>query len=122
MAASTGERGRHRLGGLVRSGARRLYRRPELCGGKGKHAGADCATGRACFWPRPSCLALFMNTGGYFENALLLSAVLGLWIVRCLRHTFHASERNIGRTVSGLLAGIVWWICSPSRTLPSRSR
>ena len=37
-----------------------------------------------------------------------MSAVLGLWIVRCLRYTFGESDRNIGRTVSGLLAGIVW--------------
>ena len=61
-------------------------------------------------WPcvflgAPIVLAMFMNTGDYLKDALLLSAVLGLWMVRQLRHTFGA-ERNIGRTVSGLLAGI----------------
>jgi len=37
----------------------------------------------------------------------LLSAVLGLWIVRCLRHAFLVSDPNVGRAVGGLLAGIV---------------
>ena len=39
---------------------------------------------------------------------MLLALVLGLWIVRSLRYAFRATERNVGRTVSGLLAGIVW--------------
>ncbi len=63
-------------------------------------------------WPlvllgTPILLALLMNSGGYFQGALLLSVVLGLWIVRCLRPALWAAERNIGRTVIGLLAGII---------------
>jgi 4-hydroxybenzoate polyprenyltransferase len=63
------------------------------------------------YWPclflgAPVVLAMFMNTGDYLKDALLLSAVLGLWIARQLQHTFRASDRNIGRSVSGLLAGI----------------
>jgi hypothetical protein len=64
------------------------------------------------YWPCaflavPIFLALIMNGPGYLQNALLLSVVLGLWSIRCLRYTF-GMERNVGRTVSGLLAGIVW--------------
>ncbi len=62
------------------------------------------------YWPcvflgAPIVLAFFMNTGDYLKDAMLLSVVLGLWMVQQLRRTFGA-ERNIGRTVSGLLAGI----------------
>ncbi|MDB6016255.1 MAG: UbiA prenyltransferase [Pedosphaera sp.] len=65
------------------------------------------------YWPclflaAPIILALVMNTNGYLKPALLIAVVLGLWIARCLRFTFSSTERNIGRTVSGLLAGIVW--------------
>ena len=41
------------------------------------------------------------------QVALVLATLLGVWIVRSLRHTVWTTERNIGRTVSGLLAGIV---------------
>ncbi len=65
------------------------------------------------YWPSlflvtPIFLALIMNTDGYLQHAMWMSVVLGLWIVRCLRYTFGVLDRNIGRTVSGLLAGIVW--------------
>ncbi len=60
------------------------------------------------FLAAPILLALFMNANPFLKNALLISAVLGLWIVRCLRYAFSGMERNLGRTVSGLLAGIVW--------------
>ncbi|HXD01393.1 MAG TPA: UbiA family prenyltransferase [Verrucomicrobiae bacterium] len=74
-------------------------------------AGKESTRMAVRYWPcvflgAPVILALFMNTGDNLKDALLLSAVLGLWIVRQLRYTFGASERNIGRTVSGLLAGI----------------
>ena len=64
-------------------------------------------------WPclllaAPIVLALLMNVGGYRENAILLSAPLALWAARALRFAYRPSERNIGRCVSGLLAGIVW--------------
>jgi heme O synthase-like polyprenyltransferase len=73
-------------------------------------AGKESTRTAVQYWPcvflgAPVVLAMFANTGDYLKDALLLSAVLGLWMVRQLRHTF-GSERNIGRTVSGLLAGI----------------
>lgn len=55
----------------------------------------------------PIVLAFFMNVDGYRQNAILLSAVLALWCARSLRFAYRAAERNIGRSVSGLLAGIV---------------
>jgi len=63
------------------------------------------------YWPcvllaAPLVLAWIVNDGGYRTNALLLGALLAVWIMRCLRTTFWTIERNIGRTVSGLLAGI----------------
>lgn len=65
------------------------------------------------YWPclclgAPVGLALLVNANQYRETAIWLSIVLALWVARCLRHTFGAVDRNIGRTVSGLLAGIAW--------------
>ncbi len=65
------------------------------------------------YWPclflaAPIGLALIMNADRYLQNALWVSAVVALWTIRNLRYTFGGAERNIGRTVSGLLAGIVW--------------
>jgi UbiA prenyltransferase family len=65
------------------------------------------------YWPclflaGPIIWAMTMNASPVIEKALLISTVLALWIARCLRFTFGPGERNIGRTVSGLLAGIVW--------------
>ena len=63
-------------------------------------------------WPcsllvAPIVLALLVNVGDYRQPALWLSAILGLWIVRCVRHAFLIADPNIGRAVGGLLAGIV---------------
>jgi 4-hydroxybenzoate polyprenyltransferase len=72
------------------------------------------STGAALrYWPClfmavPIIWAMIMNATPFLEKALLVSAVLALWVIRCLRYTFGPGERNIGRTVSGLLAGIVW--------------
>ena len=72
------------------------------------------STGAALrWWPClfmavPIIWGIFMNATPFLEKTLLVSALLVLWVVRCLRYTFGPSERNIGRTVSGLLAGIVW--------------
>ncbi len=64
------------------------------------------------FWPMllliaPFALALCLNANGFRRDALFLCAIAGLWILGSLRHTFWPAERNIGKTVSGLLAGIV---------------
>jgi len=65
------------------------------------------------YWPvllmaAPIFLAFLMNADGYREPALLLSAVLGLWTLRAIRHTFWSTPPRIGTTVSQLLAGIVF--------------
>ncbi|MBI5772322.1 MAG: UbiA family prenyltransferase [Verrucomicrobia bacterium] len=71
----------------------------------------ESAPGALQYWPcvllaAPLVLAWIVNDGGFRQNALVLGALLGVWIVRCLRSTLWTRERNIGRTVSGLLAGI----------------
>jgi hypothetical protein len=54
----------------------------------------------------PILLALIANAGEFRLRALLLSTGLAIWIVRCLGETFWMTTRSVGRTVSGLLAGI----------------
>ncbi|MBI3413966.1 MAG: UbiA family prenyltransferase [Verrucomicrobia bacterium] len=63
-------------------------------------------------WPvyllaTPIGIAALLNDGDARPRAALLSVLLALWILRCLRQTFWSAERNVGATVSGLLAGIV---------------
>ena len=55
----------------------------------------------------PMLLAFLVNPGDSRRNAFLLSVIFGLWVFRSIRSTFWTEPRNIGRTVSGLLAGIV---------------
>jgi len=55
----------------------------------------------------PVGLALLMNNGEARPSALLLSAVLALWIIRSLRQGFRAENPAAGQMISGLLAGIV---------------
>lgn len=62
-------------------------------------------------WPNyflfvPILLALLVNDGGHQPKAFISSFVLAAWILWCLRHTFWKPQRNIGFTVSLLLAGI----------------
>ena len=42
-------------------------------------------------------------------DAIILSLILGLWMLRSLRTTYwvEKEKRDVGRSVSGLLAGIV---------------
>ena len=72
----------------------------------------ESTKGALRYWPclflaAPIVLALIVNSGEYAIKGLLLSMILGLWIVRCLRLMFWSRQRNIGRSISGLLAGIV---------------
>jgi|SRR5687768_4849938 len=64
------------------------------------------------YWPAyllacPIVLSLLTNDGDYLWRAIILSLLLGSWIIRSLYHIFWAPVPHIGRTVSGLLAGIV---------------
>jgi hypothetical protein len=65
------------------------------------------------FWPllllaAPVFLAMLMNAGDARKAAILLSLALVLWVARCARTVFSGGETNVGRIVSGLLAGIVF--------------
>lgn len=79
----------------------------------------ESARGPFEYWPliflaAPIALAFLLNAGSFRKSAALLSLVLGLWILKCLRWVLWGPDRQIGRTVSGLLAGIVFvdWLAA----------
>jgi|SRR6267142_1885353 len=55
----------------------------------------------------PVVLALIVNAGEYRKDALIVAAILAVWILRSIRYTIWEPQPQIGRTVSSLLAGIV---------------
>ncbi len=67
------------------------------------------------YWPcillcSPMLLALFVNPSGENrKDALLVSAILGLWVIRCLRSTFLGGKtrcwKNDRRAFGGYFAG-----------------
>jgi hypothetical protein len=62
-------------------------------------------------WPcvllaAPLLLAFIVNRGEPALRATVLGCVCVWWMLRCLRFTLWSPQRNIGRTVGGLLAGI----------------
>jgi 4-hydroxybenzoate polyprenyltransferase len=75
-------------------------------------AKVESEPGMVRYWPcillcSPVLLALFVNPSGENrKDALLVSAIFGLWIIRCLRFTFWEEKRDVGKTIGGLLAGI----------------
>lgn len=54
----------------------------------------------------PMVLAAFANQGSHRAKALALGTVVVVWAWRCIRLTFGKVPRNVGATVSGLLAAI----------------
>src|SRR5665213_1042868 len=65
------------------------------------------------FWPLPLLaapigLAMLMNADGARKAALFVALIFALWVARCLRTIFQPGEMNVGRIVSGLLAGIIF--------------
>jgi 4-hydroxybenzoate polyprenyltransferase len=58
------------------------------------------------FLAAPILLAFLVNNGAHRHVSLLISILVAAWILWCLRHTFWKAQRNIGTTVSLLLAGI----------------
>jgi UbiA prenyltransferase family len=73
----------------------------------------ESSRGRVPYWPlallaTPVWLALLMDAGENRVPAIWLSLVLVLWIAYCVRPMFQGGRTNVGRVVSGLLAGIVW--------------
>jgi hypothetical protein len=73
------------------------------------------------FWPLlflavPVGLAMLMDPGHWRKPAIWMSAVLVVWIIRCVRTVFFGGEIMVVRIVSGLLAGIVlvdWLAVAP---------
>ena len=64
------------------------------------------------FWPciflaAPIVLAMIVNGGEHAKAGAMFSIVLGGWVIWCLTHTFGGRKAQVGKTVSGLLAGIV---------------
>ncbi len=75
-------------------------------------AKAESAPGPLRYWPLillagPIVLAWIVNDFNYRQNGIILSCIFAAWTVWSLRHIFWAKTKNIGATVSGLLAGIV---------------
>jgi 4-hydroxybenzoate polyprenyltransferase len=54
----------------------------------------------------PHGLALVANAGDYRLRAALLVFLAALWLLVCLQPAFMTRDLNVGRAVSGLLAGI----------------
>jgi 4-hydroxybenzoate polyprenyltransferase len=76
--------------------------------------------GRLQNWPLlvllfPFVLAWFVNDGDFRNQAVIVAAITAIWILRSVRYTFWGPAPQIGRTVSSLLAGIVWvdWLAVP---------
>ena len=75
-------------------------------------AKSESTRGALKYWPcyllaAPLFLAYLVNQGDYRSRSVMLSAVVLIWVIRSLYFTFWSREKNVGRTVSGLLAGIV---------------
>jgi len=64
------------------------------------------------YWPciflaAPVVLALIVNRGSWLLKGVLFSTVLVVWIFQALRNAYWTGAKQVGRCVSGLLAGIV---------------
>lgn len=75
-------------------------------------AKSESTRGPLRYWPclflvAPVLLAYIVNQGTYKPISIMFSAALLIWVGRNLSFTFWARNKNIPRTVSGLLAGIV---------------
>jgi hypothetical protein len=73
----------------------------------------ESARGILHYWPAyllaaPVLLAALANEGIFQRPVAQLAFIFIVWVLFCLRFSYWTSERNVGRTVSGLLAGIVW--------------
>ncbi|HVK58953.1 MAG TPA: UbiA family prenyltransferase [Candidatus Kapabacteria bacterium] len=75
-------------------------------------AKSESTWGPLKYWPCllllvPVVLAYLVNKGPYKPIGMIFSVTLVVWVVRNLSFTFWSGDKNIPRTVSGLLAGIV---------------
>jgi hypothetical protein len=74
-------------------------------------AKAESLPGLLRHWPlplliSPVVLALFVNDGPAREKGLVASLIFVLWMLKSLRHLLWSKPPQIGRAVSGMLAGI----------------
>ncbi len=72
----------------------------------------ESTRGPLTYWPMiflgaPLILAVLVHGNRYQKEAMALGSLLVLWVGWCLRHVIAEPTRNVGYTVSGLLAGIV---------------
>jgi hypothetical protein len=63
-------------------------------------------------WPvflllTPLVLSLLLNSGEYRLRGWWLALLVGLWLARSLRPTYWVPDRNVGRSVASLTAGLV---------------
>ncbi len=75
-------------------------------------AKSESTRGALKYWPcylmaAPLVLAWIINKQEFRSRSIAFSIILVLWAFRALRTTFWSTEKNIGRTISSLLAGIV---------------
>lgn len=80
--------------------------------GLGHLARLENSRGQVPRWPLallivPVALAVLMDAGENRTPAIWLSLILVLWIARCAWPMFQRGQVNVGRIISGLLAGIV---------------
>jgi 4-hydroxybenzoate polyprenyltransferase len=73
---------------------------------RGERARASLDSWPSWLLAAPVVLAWFANADDFRTRALVLSGALVIWVLYCLRDTFWAPTPSVGRTVSGLLAGI----------------
>lgn len=64
------------------------------------------------YWPciflaAPVVLGWVVNRGDWRSQGLTLSVIFAVWSLQALRFAYWAPEKNLGRTVTNLLAGIV---------------
>lgn len=72
----------------------------------------EAIPGALRYWPciflaAPILLAFIVNRGDLQTRSLALSALLVIWIVQSLLYAYWTADKNLGRCVSRLLAGIV---------------
>ena len=73
----------------------------------------ESSRGALQYWPclflgAPALLSIFLNAGPFATRGLILSVIEVVWVAWCLQHAYWKAERNIGYSVGGLLAGIVF--------------
>ncbi len=88
----------------------------------------ESLSGPLQYWPcvflaAPLILGFIVNQPINQLRSLTLSALITIWLLRCLKFTLWSPQRNVGRTVGGLLAAIPLvdllsvWTGEPGRAL-----